>query len=196
MTFLLFLGCYLRNLRKLIASWRKQLQNNFTQMLVSLLFIAKVWILPRNRYISCWHFGVRRMKLKRHRSALRAYPWKVHLLFEHYSPSLEKGWAGHNSCYGSHGTQGTCLSLWLLTFPFTLVFLFYLAEKLIGGQRPWPHNILLCVEARVKVMHFSFLYKLWKPTLSNFAVCSMKSYTGSALILSTNTVKAPYILFY
>lgn len=42
MTFLLFSGCYLRNLRKLIATWRKQLQNNFIQMLASLLFIDKV----------------------------------------------------------------------------------------------------------------------------------------------------------
>lgn len=88
--------------------------------------------------------------------------------------------------------HGECLSQWLLTFPFTLVFvfLFYLAEKLIRGQRPWPKSILLCMEAQVKDMQFFFLCKLCKPRLCNFAVCSMKNCTESALVLSTNIWKS------
>lgn len=189
----MFSRCYMRNPRRLIASRRKQLQNNFTQMLVSLLFIAKAWILPRNRYIWYWYFGFRRMKLERCRSGLRAHPWKTHLLFGTlFPPSAEKGWAAHDSCYGCHGTQGTCLSQRLLTFSFTLVFdfLFYLAEKLIRGQRQWLKSVLLCVEAQAKNTLFFSHCKLCKTTIFNSAVCSRKNYTHSALGLSTNIWKS------
>lgn len=138
-TFLLFWRCYLSNPRRLIASRRKQLQNNFIQMLVSLLFIAKAGIIPRNRYIWYYCFDFRRMKLERCRSGLRAHPWKARLLFGTlFPPSVEKCWAAHDSCYGCHDTQGTSLFQWLLTSPFTLVFglLFSLDENQIGGQRP------------------------------------------------------------
>lgn len=66
-----------------------------------------------------------------------------------------------------------------------------LVWKMIRGQRSWLKSILLCVGAQVKDMQGGFsLCKLCKPILSNFAICSMKNYTGSALILSMNIWKS------
>lgn len=125
------------------------------------------------------------------------HPWKAHLLFGTLlSPSVEKGWAAHDSCHGCHNTQVTRLFHWLLTFLFTLVFglLFCLAEKQIGGQR---HSVLLCVEAWVKLsVCLWFCFNWANPTIFNVVVCCMKSCIRYALVLSSDIWKSTkYVIF-